>query len=103
MACHPRREGGCAVGCSMMREATTRPIWLRLWQSAQQASDMATVVAMQKAVELHIAEKAGIALTIRQLRDAAVYTVTYDEETDRHLHEVFAPFGITYQPAQAPR
>ncbi|WP_132192475.1 MULTISPECIES: hypothetical protein [Kribbella] len=91
------------MGYSMMREATTRPVWLRVWQSAQQASAMRTVVAMQKAVEMHIAEKAGVTLTIRQLRDAAVYTVTYDEENDRELHEVFAPFGITYQPAEAPR
>ena len=86
----------------MMHEATTTPLWLKVWQSARQASVMPSVMAMQKAVEMHVARKAGVARTIRQLRDAAVYTVTYDEQSDRHLHEVFAPFGITYQPADVP-
>ena len=51
---------------------------------------------------MHVARRAGVALTIQQLRNAAVYAVTYDEQSDRHLHEVFAPFGITYQPAEVP-
>jgi hypothetical protein len=83
----------------MMPEATTRPVWLRIWQSARQASEMPSVVAMNTTVEMHVARKAGVALTIRQLRRAGVYTVRYDEESDRQLHEVFAPFGIPYQQA----
>ena len=82
-----------------MPEATTRPVWLRIWQSARQASEMPAVVAMHAAVEMHVARKAGVALTVRQLRQAGVYTVWYDEESDRQLHEVFAPFGIPYQQA----
>ena len=83
----------------MMPEATTRPVWLRIWQSARQASELASVIAMHTAVEMHVARKAGVALTIRQLRQAGVYTVRYDEESDRQLYEVFAPFGIPYQHA----
>jgi hypothetical protein len=56
-------------------------------------------MAMHRAVEMHVARTAGVALTIQQLRQAAVYTVRYDEESDRQLHEVFAPFGIPYQQA----
>jgi hypothetical protein len=82
-----------------MSEAMTRPVWLRIWQSARQASEMPSVIAMHMAVEMHVARKAGVALTIRQLRQAGVYTVRYDEESDRQLYEVFAPFGIPYQHA----
>lgn len=80
-----------------MPEAMTRPVWLKFWQSGRQAATMPSVIAMQKSVEMLVARRAGVALTMRQLRAAGVYTVTYDEPTDRHLHEVFAPFGITYQ------
>jgi hypothetical protein len=60
---------------------------------------MPSIIAMHKAVEMHVARKAGVTLTIQELRQAAVYTVRYDEESDRQLHEVFAPFGIPYQQA----
>ena len=90
------------MSCSMVPEATTPPLWLKVWQSTRQAGAMPSVIAMQKTIEMHVVHKAGVALTIRQLRDAAVYTVTYDEQSDRHLHEVFAPFGITYQPPHTP-
>jgi hypothetical protein len=80
-----------------MRDDTTRPVWLRIWQSARNGSVMPSVMAMHRAVEMHVARKAGVALTIQQLRQAAVYTVRYDEESDRLLHEVFAPYGIPYQ------
>ena len=86
----------------MMPEATTPPVWLKFWQSARQAAAMPTALAMQRSVELQVTKLAGVALTIRQLRRAGVYTVTYDERSDRHLHEVFAPYGITHQPAQLP-
>jgi hypothetical protein len=86
----------------MMPEATTPPVWLKLWQSARQAAAMPTALAMQRSVELQVAKLAGVELTIRQLRQAGVYTVTYDEQSDRHLHEVFAPYGILHQPAQLP-
>ncbi|MDX6260045.1 MAG: hypothetical protein QOH84_1733 [Kribbellaceae bacterium] len=86
----------------MMLEATTPPVWLKCWQSSRQAAAMPTALAMQRSVELQVAKLAGVALTIRQLRQAGVYTVTYDEQTDRHLHEVFAPYGITHQPARLP-
>lgn len=86
----------------MMHKATTRPVWLKVWQSTYQASMMSSLMAMQATVEMLVARKAGVALTIQQLRAATVYTVTYDEESDRQLHEVFAPFGITYQPAEVP-
>ena len=79
---------------------STEPIWLKFWQSAGQASDIPCVMAMQVSVEMHVARRSGVALTIQQLRAAAVYTVTYDEQSDRHLHEVFAPFGIPYQPSE---
>jgi hypothetical protein len=85
-----------------MPEAMTGPVWLKFWQSGQQASTMATVIAMQESVEMLVARRAGVALTMRQLREAGVYTITYDEPTDRHLHEVFAPFGITYQQDSGP-
>lgn len=81
-------------------DRSTRPIWLKFWQSAGQASDIPCVMAMQVSVEMYVARRAGVALTIQQLRAASVYTVTYDEHSDRHLHEVFAPFGIPYQPAE---
>lgn len=77
--------------------ATTRPVWLKLCQSAAHASTMSCVMAMHRSVEMYVARTAGVALTIQQLRDAAVYSVTYDEQTDRHVYEVFAPFGITYR------
>jgi hypothetical protein len=80
-------------------DRSTEPIWLKFWQSAGQAADIPCVMAMQVSVEMHVAGRSGVALTIQQLRAAAVYTVTYDEQSDRHLHEVFAPFGIPYQPA----
>ena len=35
----------------MMPEATTRPVWLRIWQSARQASELPSVVAMHTAVD----------------------------------------------------
>ena len=82
-----------------MRADATQPIWLRIWQSPRQGSEMPSVMAMQRSVEMHVARTAGIALTIQQLRQAKVYTVRYDEESDRVLHEVFAPYGIPYQPA----
>jgi len=87
---------------SMMHDVTTLPVWVKVWQSARQASVMSSAMAMHKYVEMHVARRAGVALTIQQLRNAAVYTVTNDEQSDRHLHEVFAPFGITYQPAEVP-
>jgi len=77
----------------------TRPVWLRLWQSLRQGSVMPSVMAMHRSIEMHVAHKAGVALTIQQLREAEVYTVRYDEESDRMLHEVFAPYGIPYQHA----
>ena len=82
-----------------MSEDMTRPVWLKIWQSPRQGSVMPSVMAMHRSVELHVARKAGVALTIQQLRQAAVYTVRYDEESDRLLHEVFAPYGIPYQEA----
>jgi hypothetical protein len=77
----------------------TGPLWLRIWQSCRQGSAMPSLTAMHRSVEMHVARKAGVALTIQQLRQANVYTVRYDEESDRLLHEVFAPFGIPYQQA----
>jgi hypothetical protein len=77
----------------------TRPVWLRLWQSLRQGSVMPSVMAMHRSIEMHVAHKAGVALTIQQLREAEVYTVRYDEESDRMLHEVFAPYGIPYHQA----
>ncbi|MGW6196920.1 hypothetical protein ACWF0M_12305 [Kribbella sp. NPDC055110] len=56
-------------------------------------------MAIHRSVEMHVAREAGVALTIQQLRQADVYTVRYDEESDRLLHEVFAPYGIPYQQA----
>ncbi|WP_132213189.1 hypothetical protein [Kribbella steppae] len=82
----------------MMPVATTRPVWLKFSQTAGQASLVPCVMAMHRSVEMHVARRAGVALTIQQLREAAVYSVTYDESVGRHVHEVFAPFGITYQP-----
>ena len=82
--------------------ATTRPVWLKICQSAGQASMVSCVIAMHRSVEMYVARKAGVALTIQQLREAAVYSVTYDEQTDRHVYEVFAPFGITYRPTVVP-
>ncbi|NEA30568.1 hypothetical protein [Streptomyces sp. SID13031] len=92
----PHHDG--TVRRSMLHQATTRPVWLKFSQSAPQASTMPSAMAMLISVEMIVARKAGVALTIQQLREAAVYTVTYDEQSDRYLHEVFAPFGITYQP-----
>jgi hypothetical protein len=83
----------------MMHRTTTPPVWLKVWQSTHQAAEISSVMAMLAAVEMLVARKTGVALTIQQLRAARVYTVTYDEEDGRHLHEVFAPFGIPYQPA----
>ena len=83
----------------LMPVATTRPVWLRFCQSAAQASTVVGIVAMHRSVEMCVARMAGVSLTVQQLREAAVYSVTYDEESDRHVYEVFAPFGITYQPA----
>jgi len=83
---------------SRLHQATTRPIWLKFSQSAPQASMMPSAMAMLISVEMLVARKAGVSLTIQQLREAEVYTVTYDEQSGRYLHEVFAPFGITYQP-----
>ena len=80
-------------------EDATRPVWLKIWQSSRQGSVMPSVVAIHRSVELHVARTAGVALTIQQLRRAEVYTVRYDEESDRLLHEVFAPYGIPYQQA----
>ncbi|MEV0800713.1 MULTISPECIES: hypothetical protein [unclassified Kribbella] len=60
---------------------------------------MPSAIAIHRSVEMHVARTAGVALTIQQLRQAAVYTVRYDEESDRMLHEVFAPYGIPYQRA----
>jgi hypothetical protein len=86
---------------SAAHQATTRPVWLKLSQSVPQASVMPSAMAMLISVEMLVAGKAGVTLTIQQLREAEVYTVTYDDQSDRYLHEVFAPFGITYQPANA--
>lgn len=83
---------------SMLHQATTRPVWLKFSQSVPQASLMPSAMAMLSSVEMLVARKAGVALTIQQLREAEVYTVTYDEQSNRYLHEVFAPFGITYRP-----
>lgn len=80
-------------------EETSRPVWLRIWQSPRQGSVMSSVMAMHRSVEMHVARKAGVALTIQQLRQAEVYTIRYDEESDRLLHEVFAPDGIPYRQA----
>ena len=85
----------------MRPEAMTRPVWLRLWQSPRQGSVMPSAMAMHRSVELLVTRKAGVALTVQQLRHAAVYTVRYDEESDRLLHEVFAPYGIPYRQAAA--
>lgn len=60
---------------------------------------MPSAMAMYRSVELHVAHKAGVALTIQELRRADVYTVRYDEESGRLLHEVFAPYGIPYRQA----
>jgi len=81
----------------MTSEATTRPVWLKIWQSQRQGSVMPSALAIHRSVELHVASTAGVALTIQQLRQAEVYTVRYDEESDRLLHEVFAPYGIPYR------
>ena len=83
----------------MMAEATTRPVWLRIWQSQRQGSVMPSAIAIHRSVEQHVAHTAGVALTIQQLRQAAVYTVRYDEDSGRLLHEVFAPYGIPYRQA----
>lgn len=80
-------------------EATTRPVWLKIWQSSRQGSVLPSALAIHRSVEMQVASEAGVALTIRQLRQAAVYTVRYDEESDRLLHEVFAPYGIPYRQA----
>ncbi len=77
----------------------TRPVWLKIWQSVRQGSVMPSAIAIHVSVELHVARKAGVALTIQQLRRAEVYSVRYDEESDRVLHEVFAPYGIPYEQA----
>jgi hypothetical protein len=82
-----------------MKQDMTRPLWLRIWQSPRQGSLMPSLIAMHRSVEQHVARKAGVALTIQELRQANVYTVRYDEESDRMLHEVFAPYGIPYRQA----
>jgi hypothetical protein len=76
----------------------TGPLWLRIWQSSRQGSLMPSLLAMHRSVELHVARTTGVALTIQQLRRAGVYTVRYDEDSDRLLHEVFAPYGIPRRP-----
>jgi hypothetical protein len=98
----PRDRGPQYAGTarrSALHQATTRPIWLKFSQSAPQASMMPSAMAMLISVEMLVAGKAGVPLTIQQLREAEVYTVTYDDQSNSYLHEVFAPFGITYQPA----
>jgi hypothetical protein len=82
-----------------MSENLTRPVWLKIWQTARQGSVMPSAIAIYRSVEQHVALMAGVALTIQQLRRADVYTVRYDEHSDRVLHEVFAPYGIPYQQA----
>ncbi|TCN35484.1 hypothetical protein EV644_11546 [Kribbella orskensis] len=69
---------------SRARSPVGWPLWVALLAAA-------TIVAMHRAVEIHVARTAGVALTIQQMRQTAVYTVRYDEESDRLLHEVFAP------------
>jgi hypothetical protein len=78
---------------------TTPPVWFKVSQSMYQAEEISSVMAMLTTVEMLVVRKTGVALTIQQLRAAGVYTVKYDDERDRHLHEVFAPCGIPYQPA----
>ncbi|MGW6281310.1 hypothetical protein [Kribbella sp. NPDC055071] len=60
---------------------------------------MPSAMAIHVSVELHVAHKSGVPLTIQQLRKAGVYSVRYDEDSDRMLHEVFAPYGIPYRQA----
>jgi hypothetical protein len=77
-------------------QATTVATWLKV--SVQSQHDgMADLMATHRAIEMLVEEKVGIPLTIAQLRDAGVYEVRYDEESDRYLHEVFAPFGIDFE------
>jgi hypothetical protein len=83
----------------MTHGSTTPPVWFKVWQSMHQAGELSSAMAMLTTVEMLVARKTGVALTIQQLRAVSVYTVKYDDQSDRHLHEVFAPYGIPYQQA----
>ena len=77
-------------------QATTAAVWVKLWVQPERTR-VADLIITHRTIEMLVEEKVSHPLTIAQLRDAGVYEVTYDEQSGRYLHEVFAPFGIDFE------